>query len=1145
MRPLFPLLFAACVADDALLPGAQLPPPVFALYADAAAVAPGEPVSFGVTLPVPPAPGQVDVRLVVTDGAASPPICPPPLQGACLDVRGALTLLGPFTASAGAGELVFTLPPGWTSDRLQAQAVIVRPGRAFLSNPVQLEVVAAPSPPPTIDVLHISVRTGASQAASTDANTLSLCLNATTCYPLGNPNFDDFEPGALDTFVIEGVQLPRAAVDRVELRSANGSDDWAPTCVELRFDGEPVHCSALAGVNLGTGQLASWSDPLGLHAACDTCADSTLTHGPMIGAVGPDEARLWVRADAGRRVHVRLAADPAALDTTTPATTWYADPVTDFTHVARLSGLQPDTTYAWRVSTDAGDEEEGTLTTAPPAGPTRLRLAFGSCAKDDNQPIFSTIASLNPDLFLFVGDNHYGNTDHLSDLRQFYRFALERPERAALARSTSTLAVWDDHDYVGNNTDGTAPGRDRALRAFSEYWANPSYGTPVAPGVYSTWRWGDVELFLLDDRYHRGLDGSILGDAQTAWLQAALSASNATFKLLVSGSQWTHEGTDDSWAAFPEAQQALFAWLVEQQIEGVVLLSGDVHRSELRLVPGAAGGYGLPEIVSSPLANSNSGCTSSNDLLGCFETDDYFVTLDIDTTLSDPTLTATVRTLSGAAAQSWTIYRSELVNRAPTPGAQGDADGDGYADLAIGAPGAGGGGGLVLALHGTPIGLSSARSARWDQDSDGVPGGVEAGDGFGAALAWGDFNGDGFAELAVGAPGEALGSVAAAGAVVTLPGGPAGLTGAGSVFWDQGDDLSDLAEVNDRLGAALAVGDFDGDGVHDLAIAAPGEDGHGVVHVLHGGPAGLEPLTEQVWDQGTAGGPGGAESPDAFGAALVAGDFDGDGFDDLAIGHPGEDLAGVGEAGMVTVMYGSFAGLSTSRTQGWNQDSAGVAGSPEVGDRLGAALAAGDLDGDGFDELIVGSPGDEVSGVLGAGLWIVLPGTPAGLTGVGSTLWHLDTVGAGLGAGDGLGAALAVGDVDGDGYGDVIAGAPGRSIAGAADAGAVLVVPGGPAGPDGAGSWLIDQAALPDVGAESSDGFGGAVSVGDYDADGYDDVVAGAPSEAIGAVVGGMVCVIPGSSAGPVVEAGQRWHLDLDEVPGVVSGGDQLGASVR
>jgi hypothetical protein len=1147
MRALLLLLLTACaepVPAD-LLPEDALPPPVFALHADAAAVAPGGEVTFGVVLPVPPAPGQVDVRLVVTDGAAGPPICPPPLQGECLAIRGAYTLLGPFTASAGVGELTFTLPAGWSSDRLQAQAVIVRPTRAFLSNPLQLDVIEAPDPPAAINVLHITVRTGASQAASTDSNPLSLCLTATNCFPLGNPNFNDFEPGGLDTFVLEGVQLPRSAVNRVELRSANGSDDWAPTCVELRFDGEPVHCSALSGVNLGTGQLASWSDPLGLHVSCDTCADSTLTHGPMVGAVEPDRARLWVRADATRRVHVRVAPNAADLDTTTPSATWYADAGADFTHVAELTDLQPDTTYAYRVSTDAGDAEEGTLHTAPADGPTTMRLAFGSCARDDAQPIFGPIAAQQPDAFLFIGDNHYGNTDDLSDLRQFYRFALERPERAALARSTPTLAVWDDHDYVGNNTDGTAPGRDRALRAFSEYWANPSYGTTTTPGIFSTWRWGDIELFLLDDRYHRGLQDSVLGDAQTAWLQAALLASDATFKLLVSGSQWTHEGSEDSWAAFPEAQQELLAWIVEEGVEGVVFLSGDVHRSELRLVPGAPGGYGIPELVSSPLANSNSACTSSNDLLGCFDTGDYFVVLDLDTTLADPTLTATVRGVTGNLVQSWTILRSELSLRPPVAGLDADADGDGYSELAVGVPGASADGGAVLLLHGTPIGLSSARSASWDQDGPSVPGGVEAGDGFGSALAWGDFNGDGFADLAVGTPGEALGAVASAGSVMTLPGGPGGLTGVGSVFWDQGDDLSDLGETNDRLGAAVAVGDFDADGLDDLAIGVPGEDGHGSVHVLHGAPGGLDPASEQVWDQGTAGGPGSAESPDAFGAALAAGDFDGDGFDDLAIGHPGEDLSGVGGAGMITVMYGSFAGLTTSRTQGWNQDSTDVGGSPEVGDRFGASLAAGDLDGDGFDELIVGAPGDEVSGVLGAGLWIALPGTPGGLTGTGSTLWHTDVASLGLGTGDALATSLVVGDVDGDGFGDVIAGAPGRTVDGAADAGAVLVVPGGPAGPDVVGVWVVDQGPLPDVSPEAGDGFGGSVTVGDHDADGFGDLAVGAPGEAIGSVVAGMVSVIPGGPLGPDQAAGQRWHLDLDSVPGEVTAGDQLGGAVR
>ena len=305
---------------------------------------------------------------------------------------------------------------------------------------------------------------------------------------------------------------------------------------------------------------------------------------------------------------------------------------------------------------------KGDFTTAPEVGAaSRWRLAFGSCSKDDDQPIFGVVSALSPDVYLFIGDNHYGNTDDLSALRQYYRWAHERPLRSHLMTETSVLATWDDHDFTGNNTDGTEPGRDVALRVFAEYWANPSYGTTDTAGVFSVVQRGDVDLFLLDDRYWRGLDDSILGDAQEAWLLDGLVASTATFKLLASGSQFTQDGSSDSWAAHPEAWDRVLDAIVTHGVEGVVLLSGDVHRSEFRLLPGGDGGYDLPELTSSPSATWNSPCPWGEDeLQACHDDGNFTLTVDVDTTAADPTLDAAIIDESGTVRDAWQIRRSEL-----------------------------------------------------------------------------------------------------------------------------------------------------------------------------------------------------------------------------------------------------------------------------------------------------------------------------------------------------------------------------------------------------------------------------------------------------------------------------------------------------
>ena len=112
-------------------------------------------------------------------------------------------------------------------------------------------------------------------------------------------------------------------------------------------------------------------------------------------------------------------------------------------------------------------------------------------------------------------------------------------------------------------------------------------------------------------------------------------------------------------------------------------------------------------------------------------------------------------------------------------------------------------------------------------------------------------------------------------------------------------------------------GDFNGDGIGDLAVGAPGEDigaivDAGVVHVMNGSAAGLTATGSQYWNQNSAGIADAVETGDGFGSTLTAGDFNGDGRDDLAIGAPAEDVGATVDAGVVHVLYGSAAGLTAT-----------------------------------------------------------------------------------------------------------------------------------------------------------------------------------------------------------------------------------------
>jgi alkaline phosphatase D len=540
-------------------------------------------------------------------------------------------------------------------------------GTAPTRDPALPPAAQEPAPlvfPDTFTTLSVAVRTADTTYAGTDDNSLTVCVTDTLCYKLDAADVDDFRVGELDVHHFEGLAISRGSVDRVEIRSESGDDQWRPECLALQFDGQPMYCAdGLSDLKFGVEdeELQSWKDPDGLHLACASCDPTRVTHGPMLGALEPDTVRIWLRTDATRRVGMRVGLTAELDDADVVA---WGDPsaTDDYTLELQVGGLTSGVTYfaALEIDGELAPETALSFTTPPPIGTSGdTTFSFGSCSKYDDQPIFGPIAADDPDLFLFVGDNHYANSDHLDSLRWYYRWSLERPERAALVRQTVTLATWDDHDYVGNNTDGDDPGKDTAVRAFDEYWANRSVGSELHGGVFHSYEWQDLAFFFLDSRYFRGFEDSLIGDIQTAWLVDAVTASDATFKFLVSGSQWTLDGSDDSWAEYPEAREALFQSLFDQGVEGLVLLSGDIHRSEFLWLQ-QSGGYDLLELTSSPLANSNAGCDTRDGQLFCHDDDRYYVRVDVSTDTEDPWFVATLVNEVGDDLESVVVKHSEL-----------------------------------------------------------------------------------------------------------------------------------------------------------------------------------------------------------------------------------------------------------------------------------------------------------------------------------------------------------------------------------------------------------------------------------------------------------------------------------------------------
>ena len=411
-----------------------------------------------------------------------------------------------------------------------------------------------------------------------------------------------------------------------------------------------------------------------------------------------------------------------------------------------------------------------------------------------------------------------------------------------------------------------------------------------------------------------------------------------------------------------------------------------------------------------------------------------------------------------------------------------------------------------------------------------------------------DFNGDGYADLAVGVPLENVGARVDAGTVQVVLGSPTGPTAAGDQVWHQNrPGVLGAAERGDRFGAALASGDFDGDGFADLAIGVPGESIRGrragAVHVLHGGPRGLTAAGDQVWHQNRPGVPGGNQSGDEFGATLAAGDFDSDGDADLAIGVPGESHDGYRSAGRVVVLLGSARGLTSSGAQRWDEASTGIAGDPASMDRFGSVLAAGDVDGDGHGDLAIATGVARDSTALRRGIH-VLRGSTTGLTAAGAQ-FLIDAPELARSCveddctvpfGD-----IVLADFNDDGRSDLgHAVIPGRVVVryardagfGTSPAAAIDVTPGTDQ------SWSIspDDQLMQESGPR--DLLGAALAAGDLTGDGIADLAIGAPGwDGDGTGIGvGIVFVVPGSRT--VMPASVGAHSSGDDP------GDAFGASL-
>ena len=380
-----------------------------------------------------------------------------------------------------------------------------------------------------------------------------------------------------------------------------------------------------------------------------------------------------------------------------------------------------------------------------------------------------------------------------------------------------------------------------------------------------------------------------------------------------------------------------------------------------------------------------------------------------------------------------------------------DFNNDGFDDLAVGIPsedvGANDAAGAVQTHYGRASSFPGFGSEFFTQNTSGIPGDSEGVDFFGNSLACGDFNGDGYADLAIGVPGERIGFDSAdAGMIDILPGFSNGLASDSAYLIDQ--DVSGVggaAEAYDFFAWSLAVGNFDGDAYDDLAVGIIGEDDVGAVQVFFGSASGLNGARDLfLYDEDLG---GTREANDYFGEVLVTGDFNGDGYDDLAIGVPREEAGTTGgdvDSGEVKVAYGAAGGFDLLLSQRFTQDVMSAGETSQANDNFGAALAVGDFNRDGRDDLAIGAPGEGIATAGGQdGHVTVMLGKPLGLDRLAARGIIAGSSGMPGNVNEhdkNFGRALAAGDFDGDGHDDLAIGAPFETAAGLGDAGAQTIL---------------------------------------------------------------------------------------------------------
>lgn len=307
-------------------------------------------------------------------------------------------------------------------------------------------------------------------------------------------------------------------------------------------------------------------------------------------------------------------------------------------------------------------------------------IAFGSCLRQyDPQPIWNPIIANRPDIFLFIGDNIYADTQDIRVMREKYAELGAQAGYQKLRTSCPVHATWDDHDYGANDAGAEFPMRAASKEAFMEFFEIPPHSPMrTRDGVYDAHVYGPrgrrVQIILLDTRYFRsplkpGLptlscprvrylpnddpEATLLGEAQWAWLEKQMKEP-AELRVLASSIQVIpDQHCFEKWGNFPRERERLFELIRKTQAKGVVLISGDRHFGDISRLDQGPAGYPLYELTSSGMNSAGAGWKEVNSHRAIEESfhEDNFGLIKMNWAGATPTVRLELRDVNGNIAR--------------------------------------------------------------------------------------------------------------------------------------------------------------------------------------------------------------------------------------------------------------------------------------------------------------------------------------------------------------------------------------------------------------------------------------------------------------------------------------------------------------